>query len=107
PISSISSNQVPLEELCRSVIERKGVVSDRDLTVDIGGRVRRMVASALELKDMRGESIGCVIHLRDVTERMLMKEQMWRMEQFATLSTLASGLLHEIKNPITALSLHV
>ena len=55
----------------------------------------------------RAATIGCVIHLRDVTERMLMKEQMWRMEQFASLSTLASGLLHEIKNPMTALSIHV
>jgi signal transduction histidine kinase len=59
------------------------------------------------LKDTRGATLGCVIHLRDVTERMLMKEQMWRMQQFASLSTLASGLHHEIKNPITALSIHV
>ena len=36
-----------------------------------------------------------------------MKERMWRMERFASLSTLASGLHHEIKNPITALSIHV
>ena len=89
------------------MIERKGAVRDRELTVERGGRERRLVASALELKDMRGATIGCVINLRDVTERMLMKEQMWRMEQFASLSTLASGLLHEIKNPITALNLHV
>ena len=85
----------------------RGPCSDRELTLDRAGRVRRLVASALELKDMRGATIGCVIHLRDVTERMLMKEQMWRMEQFASLSTLASGLLHEIKNPMTALSIHV
>ena len=61
----------------------------------------------LVLKDMRGATIGCVIHLRDVTERMLMKEQMWRMERFVSLGTLASGLHHEIKNPMTALSIHV
>jgi signal transduction histidine kinase len=82
-------------------------VSDRDLTLDRAGRVRRLVASALELKDKREATIGCVIHLRDVTERLLLREQMWRMEQYASLSTLASGLQHEIKNPITALSLHV
>jgi nitrogen-specific signal transduction histidine kinase len=29
------------------------------------------------------------------------------MEQFASLSTLATGFVHEIKNPITALSIHV
>jgi two-component system nitrogen regulation sensor histidine kinase GlnL len=107
PIACISSAEVPLEELSRAVSERKVAVSDRELTLDRAGRVRRLVSSALELKDMRGATIGCVIHLRDVTERMLMKEQVWRMEQFASLSTLASGLLHEIKNPITALSIHV
>jgi two-component system sensor histidine kinase HydH len=69
--------------------------------------VLQFVVSAVELKDARGATIGNVIQLRDVTERMLMKEQMWRMQQFASLSTLASGLHHEIKNPITALSIHV
>jgi signal transduction histidine kinase len=107
PIACISSTEVPLEELSRAVTERKVAVSDRELTLDRAGRVRRLVASALDLKDRRGATIGCVIHLRDVTERMLMKEQMWRMEEYASLSTLASGLLHEIKNPITALSIHV
>jgi two-component system sensor histidine kinase HydH len=107
PIACISSAQVPLENLSRCVTERKVAVSDSELTLDRAGRVRRLVASALDLKDRRGATIGCVIHLRDVTERMLMKEQMWRMEQFASLSTLASGLQHEIRNPITALSIHV
>jgi PAS domain S-box-containing protein len=107
PIASISTAAVPLEELQRTVIETQGTTVERELVLDHAGRVRRLVASALELKDMRSESIGCVIHLRDVTERMLMKEQVWRMEQFASLSTMASGLLHEIKNPMTALSIHI
>ena len=54
-----------------------------------------------------GRSLGSVVHLRDVTERMLMKERLWRLEQLASLSTLATGLHHEIKNPLTALSIHV
>ena len=89
PIDCISTTEVPLDELCRSVTERKGAVSDRELTLDRADHVRRLVASALELRDLRGATLGCVIHLRDITERMLMKEQMWRMEQFASLSTLA------------------
>jgi signal transduction histidine kinase len=107
PSARISSTAVPLAELSRAVTERKQTVRDRELTLDRGGRVRQLIASALDLKDVRGATVGCVVHLRDVTERMLMKEQMWRMEQFASLSTLAAGLLHEIKNPITALSIHV
>lgn len=107
PVGQISSAEVPLEEMSRVVTERKEEVRDRELTLDRDGRVRRLVAGALELKDTAGKTIGCVIHLRDVTERMLMVEQVWRMQQFASLSTLASGLHHEIGNPIAALSIHV
>jgi len=42
-----------------------------------------------------------------VTERMLLEERMRRMERFLSLTTLASGLHHEIKNPLTALSIHL
>src|SRR5262249_25159904 len=41
------------------------------------------------------------------TERMLLEERMHRMERFLSLATLASGLHHEIKNPLTALSIHI
>jgi signal transduction histidine kinase len=59
------------------------------------------------LKDTQGTSLGCVIHLRDVTEPILLEERMRRMERFLGLATLASGLHHEIKNPLTALSIHI
>ncbi len=45
--------------------------------------------------------------LRDVTERVLLEDRMTRMERFISLGTLASGLHHELKNPLTALSLHI
>ena len=45
--------------------------------------------------------------LRDVSDRVLMEERVRRMERFLSLGTLASGLHHEIKNPLTALSIHV
>lgn len=106
PVADLSRADVPLEEMCRSVTERPGASIERELLLERAGLVRRLVASALELKDTRRATIGCVIHLRDVTEIMLMKEQVWRMEQFASLSTMASGLLHEIRNPMTALSIH-
>jgi PAS domain S-box-containing protein len=107
PVHSISSPEVPLERLRLTVAERRETVREMDVTLERSGQAVRMVASAVELKDERGATLGCVIHLRDVTERMLLLEQMWRMEQFASLSTLIAGLHHEIKNPITALSIHV
>jgi PAS domain S-box-containing protein len=107
PLASISSEPIPLDELARRVAEGHAAIRDRELDVRRQGGRQRLLVNVHELKDGRGHTLGTVTHVRDVTERMLMKEQMWRMEQFASLSTLASGLHHEIKNPLTALSIHV
>ena len=59
------------------------------------------------LKSISGGSLGCLVLLRDVSDRVLIEERMRRMERIISLGSLASGLHHEIKNPLTALSIHV
>jgi two-component system, NtrC family, sensor histidine kinase HydH len=107
PPAGISSVEVPLLELADRIAERGEAIRDHDCVDDRGGRIRRFRADAHVLKDAVDQRLGCVILLRDVSERVLMEERVRRMEQFLILGTLASGLHHEIKNPLTALSLHV
>ena len=107
PVSAIASSEIPLDALRVRVIERHEHVRETEFTPPGDEHSRRLLVSAYELNETNGRTLGCVIHLRDVTERMRMKEQMWRLERMASLSTMAAGLHHEIKNPLTALSLHV
>ncbi len=64
-------------------------------------------AHAHVLKAAGEGSLGCLFLLRDVSDRVLIEDRMQRMERIISLGTLASGLHHEIKNPLTALSIHV
>jgi two-component system sensor histidine kinase HydH len=107
PLASICPPDVSLVEMYREVVDKQAAVRDRDFNVDRAGCVRRLGVDGHVLKDTAGSWLGCVIHLRDVTERMLLEERMRRMERFISLATLASGLHHEIKNPLTALSIHI
>jgi two-component system sensor histidine kinase HydH len=107
PLASISPAEVPLVDVYREVMEGQSSVLDREVNVDRAGRVLCLRVSGHVLKDREGEALGCVIDLRDVTEHMLLQERMGRMERFLSLATLASGLHHEIKNPLTALSIHI
>jgi two-component system sensor histidine kinase HydH len=108
PIASLTTAEVPLDQVARRVIDRPGSVPDEVVLARRGeGQPRRILIHAHDLKGSGDEGFGCVIHLRDVTERMLMQERMWRMEQVASLGALAAGLHHEIKNPLTAVSIHV
>jgi PAS domain S-box-containing protein len=106
PLASIAPADIPLVQVYDEVVGNQAAVRERDFNVDRAGRVLRLRVDGHALNDTQGASLGCVIHLRDVTERMLMEERMRRMERFLSLATLASGLHHEIKNPLTAMSIH-
>lgn len=106
-IMALSRPEVPLDKLSREVLEQRRTVSDRPFTVVRNGHTQRLQADCHLLRDTDGAVLGSMLHLRDVTERVMIEERMRRMERYMGLGSLAVGLHHEIKNPLTALSLHV
>jgi signal transduction histidine kinase len=50
---------------------------------------------------------GSLITIEDVTEKKLRETKIRRIENLASLTTLAAGIAHEIKNPLSAISIHV
>lgn len=46
------------------------------------------------------EQIGVIITFRDLTEMNLMRKQVERMDRLATLGELATGIAHEVRNPL-------
>jgi two-component system, NtrC family, sensor histidine kinase HydH len=107
PLAGTASEGLPLCEMAAHVAERNTTIWDQDFDVKNAGRVWRVRAHAHVLKDAHGGAAGCLFLLRDVSDRVLIEERIRRMERFLSLGTLASGLHHEIKNPLTALSIHV
>jgi signal transduction histidine kinase len=107
PLAEISSQLIPLDELNKELAERGVPVRDRDYSITQNRRACRYRAEAHFLKDADNNPLGSVLLLRDLTQRALLEERMARMERFINLGTLASGLHHEIKNPLMALSLHL
>jgi signal transduction histidine kinase len=47
-----------------------------------------------------------IIKIKDITENKQMEFQLKNLESVSALNTLAAGIAHEIKNPLTAIDLH-
>jgi signal transduction histidine kinase len=81
-------------------------IEDREFDVENMDKERLLSFSIFPLVQERRVS-GSLIHIVDVTEKRKKEAQLRRMESLASLTTLAAGVAHEIKNPLGSLSIHV
>jgi len=58
--------------------------------------------SATVFRDTSGEPIGFIFISEDVTERKRMEEQLLITDRLASIGELASGIAHELNNPLTS-----
>jgi two-component system sensor histidine kinase HydH len=106
-LSEIHSEHSLLYSLYSEVSSYHKRIRDRDYCVTHDGHRQTLRAGCTLLRNQRDEELGTVIHVRDVTEKALIEERLRRMERYMGLGSLAAGLQHEIKNPLSALSLHI
>ena len=80
-------------------------VADREFTLG-SDAVRIFSVSILPL--VRAGSVqGNLVHVEDVTERRSREARLRRAESLASLTTLAAGVAHEIKNPLGSMGIHL
>jgi PAS domain S-box-containing protein len=80
-------------------------VADREFSLGEGAP-RILAVSILPLvKD--GSIQGNLVHIEDVTEKRSKEARLRRAESLASLTTLAAGVAHEIKNPLGSIGIHL
>ena len=55
------------------------------------------------MRDSAGKVFGLIINLRDLSELRKFYDQMSRADRLATVGTFATGLAHEVRNPLGAI----
>lgn len=73
-------------------------------SLSASGRSRYFDVTATSIEDSRGEQNRVLVFLRDVTEKRLQELQLMQAEKLSSIGVLASGVAHEINNPLSSVA---
>lgn len=88
------SNQKPVEQL---YVLQSNALDER----------RHYATTAALLRNLNEDITGAILSINDITERKRLELKMERMNRLASVGQLASGLAHEIRNPLAGMKTSV
>jgi two-component system, NtrC family, sensor histidine kinase PilS len=104
--AALSGRQIEtiLPGLTALLTSAKGELRRADLTVPTRDDDLTIGVTVSPLRDVRDQTVGCVINFQDLTELKRLEQHARRTERMATVGQLAAGVAHEIRNPMAAIS---
>ena len=78
---------------------------EKEFCFQVGSEVRTILVMHRSVETEEGDYLD--INCRDITEEKRKEARLRRSESLASMTTMAAGIAHEIKNPLAAMQIHL
>ena len=95
-----------LVECFRDILISRDKAVGREIDIVHNGRNKLLSINVVPLVQKK-KITGSLIYIDDITEKRKEESRLRRAENLASLTTLAAGVAHEIKNPLGSISIHI
>ncbi len=95
-----------IRQFAAQAIREDSREEDREFGIEMNGETRIFLCSLLPLV-YEGQIQGNLLVVEDITERRKKDARLRRAESLASLTTMAAGVAHEIKNPLGSMGIHL
>lgn len=100
--------QPDMAQLVRSALREKLYVQDRDFAYTRSSKQQTCLRVATcPLLANEGKWEGIVVLVKDVTGLVRMEQRFRQLDRQAVTETMAAGVAHEVRNPLSAISLYL
>ena len=79
----------------------------RELHIEKDGQPHTLLVSSSVLKDRSGQPREIILNLHDISDLKKLEASIRQAERLAALGTLAAGMAHEIRNPLSSIKTFV
>ncbi|MDR2943164.1 MAG: PAS domain S-box protein [Treponema sp.] len=90
----------------KNILLNREKVNDYEINIEQQDRKKLLSINVVPLVQEK-RITGTLIYIEDITEKRRGEARLRRAENLASLTTLAAGVAHEIKNPLGSISIHL
>lgn len=98
----------PFARMLEKCLQTQTPCRNQEISLEPGaGEQRNLIINTSFLEGGRGEKMGFLVVINDITELKILEARMRQSDRLAALGTLSAGLAHEIRNPLSAIKTFV